>query len=52
MAQALAEKLEQTGPAEKEGLASMPQSEQWARIPKWPLTKGKGTKQSVKITRS
>ena len=34
MAQALAEKLEHTGPAEKERVASVPQREQLARTPK------------------
>ena len=52
MAQASAEKLEHTGPAEKERVASVPQSEQLARTPELPLPKGKGTKPSVLITRS
>ena len=44
MAQALAEKLEHTGPAEKERVASVPQREQLAR--------GKGTEPSVQSIRS
>ena len=43
MAQASAEKLEQTGPAEKEGVASVPQREQLASTPEPYLPKGKGT---------
>ena len=50
MAQASAEKLEQTGPAEKERVASVPQREQLA--PQLPLPKGKGTEPSVQSTRS
>ena len=50
MAQASAEKLEQTGPAEKERVASAPQSEQLARTPEPFLSKGK--EPSVQITRS
>ena len=41
MAQALAEKLEHTGPAEKERVASVPQREQLARTPKPPLPETK-----------
>ena len=41
MAQASAEKLEQTGPAEKERVASVPQREQLARTPEPPLPKEK-----------
>ena len=41
MAQASAEKLEHTGPAEKERMASVPQREQLARTPEPPLTKEK-----------
>ena len=52
MAQASAEKLEQTGPAEKERVASVPQREQLASTPKPPLPKGKGTEPSVQSTRS
>ena len=37
MAQASAEKLEHTGPAEKERSASVPQGEQLASTPKLPL---------------
>ena len=52
MAQALAKKLEHTGPAEKERVASVPQREQLARTPEPPLLKGKGTEPSVQSTRS
>ena len=52
MAQASAEKLEQTGPAEKERVASVPQREQLARTPELPLPKGKRTEPSVQSTRS
>ena len=52
MAQASAEKLEHTGPAEKERVASVPQREQLARTPELPLPKGKGTEPSVQSTRS
>ena len=41
MAQASAEKLEHTVPAEKERVASVPQTEQLARTPEPPLPKGK-----------
>ena len=41
MAQASAEKLEHTGPAEKERVASVPQREQLANTPEPPLIKGK-----------
>ena len=41
MAQASAEKLEHTGPAEKERVASVPQSEQLANTPEPPLPKKK-----------
>ena len=44
MAQTSAEKLEQTGPAEKERVVSVPQREQLVRTPEPPLPKGKGTK--------
>ena len=47
MAQASAEKLEHTGPAEKERVASVPQRKQLARTPEPPLPKGKGTEPSV-----
>ena len=43
MAQASAEKLEHTGPAEKERVVSVPQREQLGRTPEPPLPKGKGT---------
>ena len=49
MAQASAKKLEQTGPAEKERVASVPQSEHLASIPEPPLPKG--TSSFVQITR-
>ena len=52
MAQALAEKLEQTGPAEKERVASEPQRKQLARTPEPPLPKGKVTERFVQSTRS
>ena len=52
MAQASAEKLEHTGPAEKERLASVPQREQLARTAEPPLPKEKGTEPSVQSTRS
>ena len=49
MALASAEKLEQTGPAEKERVASVQQREQLVRTPKPPFPKGKGTEPSVQI---
>ena len=52
MAQASAEKLEHTGPAEKERVASVPQREQLASTPEPPLSKGKGTETSVQSTSS
>ena len=52
MMQVLAEKLEHTGPAEKETVASMPHGEELASTPEPPLLKGKGTGLSVQITRS
>ena len=52
MAQASAEKFENTGPAEKERMASVPQREQLASTPEPPLPKGKGTEASVQSTRS
>ena len=51
MAQASAEKLEHTGPAEKERVASAPQSEQLAKMPKPPWTKETKTEPSTQITR-
>ena len=52
MEQASAKKLEHTGPAEKERVASVPQREQLARTPEPPLPKGKRTEPSVQSTRS
>ena len=52
MAQASAEKLEHTGPAEKKGAASVPQREQLESTLKLSLPKGKGTEPSVQSTRS
>ena len=52
MARASAEKLEHTGPAEKERVTSVPQREQLASTPEPPLPKGKGTERSVQSTRS
>ena len=52
MAQPSAEKLEHTGPAEKERVASVPQREKLARTPKPRLPKGKGTEPSVQSTTS
>ena len=52
MVQASAEKLELTGPAEKERVASVPQREQLASTPEPPLPKRKGTEPSVPRTRS
>ena len=51
MAQA-SEKLEHTGPAEKERVVSVPQREQLARMLEPPLPKGKEAKPSVQSTRS
>ena len=51
-AQASAEKLEHTGPAKKERVASVPHREQLASTPEPPLPKGKGTEPSVQSTRS
>ena len=52
MAQASAEKLEHTGPAEKKRVASMPQREQLASRSDSSLPKGKGAEPSVQRTRS
>ena len=52
MAQISAEKLEHTGLAEKERVASVPQREQLASTPEPPLPKGKGTEPSVQSIRS
>ena len=41
------EKLEHTGPVEKERVASVLQSEQLAMMPEPPLPKGKGTEPSI-----
>ena len=43
MARISAEKLERTGPAEKERVASVPQREQLASMPEPPFPKGEGT---------
>ena len=52
VAQVSAEKLERTGPAEKERVVSVPKREQLASTPEPPLPKGKGTEPSVQSTRS
>ena len=52
MTQVLTEKLELTGRAEKERVASVPQSEQLARTPDPPMPKGKRTEPFVQITKS
>ena len=52
MAHASAEKLEQTRPAEKEKVASVPQRKQLASTPEPPLPRGEGTEPSVQSTRS
>ena len=52
MAQASAEKLEHTGPAEKKKVASVTQREQLASTPQPPLPRGKGTELSVQSIRS
>ena len=52
MAQALAEKLKHTGPAENKRVASVPHREQLASTPKLPLPKEKGTEASVQSTES
>ena len=52
MAQASAEKLEHTGPAEKERVALVPQREQMARMAMPPSPNRKGTEPSVPSTRS
>ena len=51
MAQASVEKLEHTGPIEKERVASVPHREQLASAPEPPLTR-EGTERSVQSTRS
>ena len=40
-------KLKHSGPAKKERVASVPQTEQLARMPEPPLPKGEGTQPSV-----
>ena len=52
MAQALAEKLEQTGPAEKETVASVPQTKHLASTPEPPLPREEETEPSVQSTTS
>ena len=47
MVQASAEKLEHTGPDEKERVVSVPQPEQLARMPELLLPKQKGTEPSL-----
>ena len=48
MAQASAEKFEQTGPAEQKKVVSAPQGE-WSRTLQYSLTKKKGTKPLVHV---
>ena len=50
MTQASAEKLEHTGPAEKERVASVTQREQLASTPEPSTSKGKETEPSVQST--
>ena len=52
IAQASAEKLEHTGPAETERVALVPQRKSLARTLEPPLPKAKGTEPSVQSTRS
>ena len=52
MAQASAEKLEHTGPAEKERVATVPQRGQLARMLELPFPKAKRTEPSIQSTRS
>ena len=52
MAQASAEKLEQTGAAKKKRVASVSQRKQLASTPEPSLPKGKGAESSVQSTRS
>ena len=52
MAHVSVEKLEHTGPAEKERVTSVPQREQLAITPEPPLPKGKGEEPSVQSTKS
>ena len=51
MVQALAEKLEHTGPAETKKIALVPKREQLAIMPEPPLIKEKGTEPFVQSTR-
>ena len=51
MAQASEKKLEHTGLAEKERVASVPQREQLASTPEPSLPRGKGTEPSFQSTR-
>ena len=50
MAQASAEKLEHTGPAEKKRVASVPQREQLARTPEPPLPKEREQSRLSRVT--
>ena len=52
IAQTSTEKLEHTGPVEKERAATVPQREQLESMPGPPLPKRKGTEPSVQSTRS
>ena len=52
MAQASAQKLEHTGPAEKESVASVPQKKQLASMAEPHLPKEKGTERSVQSIKS
>ena len=49
MGHASPEKLEHTGRAEKERVASVPQREQLASTPEPPLPKGKGTSHQSRV---
>ena len=51
MVQASAEKLKQTGPAQKERVTSVPHREQLASTPEPLLPKGKETEPSVQSAR-
>ena len=50
MVQASAEKLEHTGPAKKERVASVPRREQLASIPEPPLPKEKEQSRQSRVT--
>ena len=52
MVQASAEKLEHTGPVEKQRVASVPQREQLASTPEPTMPRGKGTEPSLQSTKS